>query len=227
MRARVPLTTHMRARVPLTTHMRTRVPLTTHVRDLPPFAALDSAVYLSSIWPVVRHNRQFFPKGSVIMQEGSVASGVWVITHGCATRSIAAASSDVRQQQLVIETLVPGQSMGWEELTLQMRPDWMRQVSRYRCIHILARVLMRLLQAPVTNLSSVTAVSDVRTIFVPDKEIKGACSSPEFLFVQVLFAQPVLAASALMSDAPTCHQHHLASTLQHHSLLCRCSWAAV
>ena len=106
----------------------TLVALTLHVRDLPPFAALECNVYDSSIWPVVRHNRQFFPKGSVIMQEGSMASGVWVITHGCAARSIAAAAGDARQQQLVVETLVPGQSMGWEELTLQMRPDWMRQV---------------------------------------------------------------------------------------------------
>ena len=55
------------------------------------------------------------------------------------------------------------------------------------------------LQAPVTNLSSVTAVSDVHTIFVPEKEIKNACSSPEVLFAEVLFAQPVLVAAALMS----------------------------
>jgi hypothetical protein len=59
-------------------------------------------------------------------------------------------------------------------------------------------LLTPLAQAPVINMSSVIALSDVHTIFIPEKEIKAACSSPEFLFVQVLFAQPVLAASALM-----------------------------
>jgi hypothetical protein len=64
---------------------------------------------------------------------------------------------------------------------------------------VLSAVLTPSLQAPVTNLSSVTATSDVHTIFVPEKEIKNACSSPEVLFAEVLFAQPVLVAAALMS----------------------------
>ncbi len=111
------------------------------IRNLPPFAALDSDVFNSSIWPIIRHNRQFFPKGSHIMSEGSMATGVWLITHGCATRCIAAASDSSRQKQLVAETLVPGQSAGWEELALLMRPEFSRQVfppSAYKLFRILA-----------------------------------------------------------------------------------------
>ena len=171
--------------------------LTTLTRNLPPFAALDSVVFNNSIWPIVCHNRQFFPKGSQIMSEGSVATGVWLITHGCASRSIATASDNAGQKQLFIETLAPGQSAGWEELALLMRPEFVRQVSRplHSASHVM---LFTMAQAPVTNMSSVVALSDVCTIFVPEKEIKAACSIPEFLFVHVLFAQPVLAASALM-----------------------------
>lgn len=73
-------------------------------------------------------NRQFFPKGSLMMSEGSASTGVWIITHGCAARSIAAAAGDATKQHLVVETLVPGQSVGWEEVTLQMRPEFSRQV---------------------------------------------------------------------------------------------------
>jgi hypothetical protein len=53
-------------------------------------------------------------------------------------------------------------------------------------------------QAAVPNLSSIIAASDVRTIFVPEKEIRSACSCPQFLSVQVLFAQSSLVAAALM-----------------------------
>jgi hypothetical protein len=98
-------------------------------RDLPPFAALDCDVFNNSVWPNVRHNRQFFPKGAPIMSEGSMATGVWIITQGCAARTITAVAGNARQQQLTVETLVPGQSVGWEELTLQLRPDFARQVS--------------------------------------------------------------------------------------------------
>ena len=101
----------------------------TRDRDLPPFAALDCDVFNNSVWPSVRHNRQFFPKGAPIMSEGSLATGVWIITQGCAARTITAASGNARQQQLTVETLVPGQSVGWEELTLQLRPDFARQVN--------------------------------------------------------------------------------------------------
>ncbi len=101
----------------------------TRDRDLPPFAALDCDVFNNSVWPSVRHNRQFFPKGAPIMSEGSLATGVWIITQGCAARTITAASGNARQQQLAVETLVPGQSVGWEELTLQLRPDFARQVN--------------------------------------------------------------------------------------------------
>jgi CRP-like cAMP-binding protein len=181
----------------------------TRDRDLPPFAALDCDVFNNSVWPSVRHNRQFFPKGAPIMSEGSLATGVWIITQGCAARTITAASGNARQQQLAVETLVPGQSVGWEELTLQLRPDFARQVNSppssppslppspplvFQRTHSVTGAL----QAAVTNISSVVALTDVRTIFVPEKEIRDTCSSPEFLFVQVLFAQPVLAASALM-----------------------------
>lgn len=178
-------------------HAFAHAALTTRIRNLPPFAALDSSVFNNSIWPIVCHNRQFFPKGSQIMSEGSVATGVWLITHGCASRSISTASDNAGQKQLFIETLVPGQSVGWEELALLMRPEFVRQVSRP--LHFASHALVfTTVQAAVTNMSSVVALSDVRTIFVPEKEIKAACSIPEFLFVQVLFAQPVLAASALM-----------------------------
>jgi hypothetical protein len=105
------------------------VPVITLSRNLPPFAALDSVVFSTNIWPTVRHNRQFFPKGSQIMSEGSLATGIWLITHGCATRSIASASDHSKQKQLVIETLVPGQSAGWEELALLMRSQFAHQVS--------------------------------------------------------------------------------------------------
>jgi hypothetical protein len=81
------------------------------------------------VWPSVRHNRQFFPKGALIMSEGSLATGVWIITQGCAARTITAVSGNARLQQLTVETLVPGQSVGWEELTLQLRPDFARQVN--------------------------------------------------------------------------------------------------
>jgi hypothetical protein len=63
------------------------------------------------------------------MSEGSLATGVWIITQGCAARTITAVSGNARQQQLTVETLVPGQSVGWEELTLQLRPDFARQVN--------------------------------------------------------------------------------------------------
>jgi hypothetical protein len=62
------------------------------------------------------------------MSERSLATGVWIITHGHASRTITSNSGGGGQQQLTVETLVPGQSVGWEELTLQMRPDFVRQV---------------------------------------------------------------------------------------------------
>jgi hypothetical protein len=89
---------------------------------------MNSDTFNGSIWPHVCHNRQFFPKGSLIMSEGSLTTGIWIITHGRATRTITATSGSVGQQQLAVETLVPGQSVGWEEITLLMRPDFARQV---------------------------------------------------------------------------------------------------
>ena len=85
-------------------------------------------MFNNTIWPHVCHNRQFYPKGSLIMSERSLATGVWIITHGHASRTITSNSGGGGQQQLTVETLVPGQSVGWEELTLQMRPDFVRQV---------------------------------------------------------------------------------------------------
>jgi hypothetical protein len=57
---------------------------------------------------------------------------VWIITHGCASRSISLDAGN-SQQQIIFEILVPGQSVGWEECSLMMRHADARQVSPSKC----------------------------------------------------------------------------------------------
>ena len=181
----------------------------TLARNLPPFAALDSATFNSRIWPIVALNRQFFPKGSLMMSEGSASTGVWIITHGCAARSIAAAATDETKQHVVVETLVPGQSVGWEEVTLQMRPEFTRQVlilphtfmnqvpcSRPRCRRLLPTFPASRLSATCTRYlfqkRKLRTRVRARRFYSPKCCLRSLCSlqllSCQSLFASFLFA---------------------------------------